>query len=210
MSHMESAPVDPNPTRGTLLARLKDWRDDESWKEFFNLYWRLIYSAALRAGLNENEAEEVVQETVLSVAKTMPRFEYDRENCSFKSWLMHLTRKRIADQYRKKPPSAVFLRAEPREGTATAERIGDPSQLPLEDVWEAEWQKNLAEVALDQVRTQVSARQYQIFDLYAHKGWKAGEIARTLQISVGQVYLARHRVLKLAKKNVAALRRKMA
>ena len=31
------------PTRQTLLSRLKNWDDQSSWREFFNLYWRLIY-----------------------------------------------------------------------------------------------------------------------------------------------------------------------
>src|SRR2546423_9575172 len=59
----------PVPTRYTLLSRLHDWDDAESWREFFETYWRLIYSIAMKSGLNEAEAEDVVQETVICVAK---------------------------------------------------------------------------------------------------------------------------------------------
>src|SRR5436190_24115121 len=65
------------PTRQSLLSRLKDWDDQESWQDFFNAYWRLIYQVALKARLNDTEAQEVVQETVISVAKEMPGFRYD-------------------------------------------------------------------------------------------------------------------------------------
>jgi RNA polymerase sigma-70 factor (ECF subfamily) len=60
------------PTRQSLLARLKDWGDQESWREFFDTYWRLIHATARRAGLTEIEAQEVVQEVMIAVAKKMP------------------------------------------------------------------------------------------------------------------------------------------
>jgi hypothetical protein len=43
------------PTRYSLLKRLQDWQDNESWQDFFDTYWRLIYSMALRSGLTETE-----------------------------------------------------------------------------------------------------------------------------------------------------------
>ena len=54
------------PTRWSLISRLKDWDDRESWKNFFDTYWKLIYGAAIKAGLSDVEAEEVVQETVIT------------------------------------------------------------------------------------------------------------------------------------------------
>ena len=87
-------------TRTTLLQRLKNWQDQSSWQDFFDTYWKLIYSGALKAGLNEAEAQEVVQETMISVAKHMPTFEYDRAIGSFKAWLLTMTRWRITDQLR--------------------------------------------------------------------------------------------------------------
>src|SRR5206468_8670774 len=90
------------PTRQSLLSRLRSWDDQESWKDFFDTYWRLIYNAAVRAGLTEPEAQDVVQETLLSVAKKIPEFKYDSRKGSFKTWLMCLIRWRIANQFRKR------------------------------------------------------------------------------------------------------------
>src|SRR5437868_385851 len=66
--------VDSIPTRQSLLARLKDVGDQESWREFFDTYWRLIHATALKAGLTQAEAEEVVQEVMIAAAKKMPEF----------------------------------------------------------------------------------------------------------------------------------------
>src|SRR5438876_2961132 len=106
-----SMPVDPeesSPTRWSLVQRLKNLNDHESWKEFFNTYWKLIYSAAMQSGLTDTEAQEVVQETVISVAKKIGSFKADPTAGSFKGWLLQVTKSRIIDQIRKRPPPGRF------------------------------------------------------------------------------------------------------
>jgi hypothetical protein len=68
---------DPIPTRYTLLSRLEDRGDQDSWKDFFDTYWRLIYSVAVKSGLTEAEAQDVVQETIISVARDIHKFKRD-------------------------------------------------------------------------------------------------------------------------------------
>ena len=94
-------------TRRTLVNRLKDCEDQASWRQFFETYRRLIFSAARKAGLTESEAEEVVQETVITVARKMNDFQYDPERCSFKGWLLRITQFKIIDQFRKRPPAEL-------------------------------------------------------------------------------------------------------
>src|SRR5678816_3760113 len=97
-----SAPTpDLIPTRQSLLERLKSLDDQSSWGDFFETYWKLIYSVARKAGLSDPEAQDVVQETIISVARHMPSFRYDPTLGSFKAWLMQLTRWRIMDELRK-------------------------------------------------------------------------------------------------------------
>src|SRR5258708_10534861 len=113
------------PTRRTLLSRLKDWNDHESWKVFFDTYWRLIYNAAVRAGLTDAEAQDVVQDTVISVSKSMPNFKYHEDQGSFKSWLLRLTDWRITDQLRKRQTAIQHSNRMPGAdcSTATVERV---------------------------------------------------------------------------------------
>src|SRR5215216_2597716 len=93
------------PTRKSLLIRLKNWNDQESWQEFCRIYERIIHDIALKAGLRKVEAQEVVQETLLSVAKKIAGFDYNPEIGSFKNWLLKITKRRIVDQLRKRTPS---------------------------------------------------------------------------------------------------------
>ncbi|HEY5910625.1 MAG TPA: sigma factor, partial [Verrucomicrobiae bacterium] len=76
------------PTRASLLQRLKDLGDESSWNEFYEIYHDLIFSVARRAGLSESDAGEVVQDTLISVARKMPGFTYDPAKDSFKGWLL--------------------------------------------------------------------------------------------------------------------------
>src|SRR6266496_4953648 len=92
------------PTRWSLIKRLKNWDDHESWREFFEIYWKLIYSAACKSGLHHQEAQDVVQAVVISVCKNIKPFKADPAAGSFKNWLMKLTSWRIHDQVRRRLP----------------------------------------------------------------------------------------------------------
>src|SRR6266705_1958297 len=99
---MKNDPDELLPTRWTLIERLKNWDDQESWREFFDTYWKLIYGTAIKSGLTHTEAQDVVQETIVSLSKSMKNFRADPAFGSFKSWLLNLTRWRITDQVRKR------------------------------------------------------------------------------------------------------------
>ena len=89
--------------------------------------------------------------------------------------------------------------------TSTIERIPDPGGFDLEAEWDREWEKNIFDAAIERVKKQVKAKQYQIFDLYVIKQWPVQKVARTLGVNVARVYLAKHRVSALIKKEVKRL-----
>jgi RNA polymerase sigma-70 factor (ECF subfamily) len=198
---------DPIQTRLSLLSRLADWNDQESWRVFFDTYWKLIYSTANKAGLTDAECQDVVQETVISVLKGIPNFKYDAGKGSFKGWLLRLTSWRITDQLRKRQRQIDHRkrRQETSTGTGTMERVPDPMGLKLEAAWEEEWERNLFEAAVERVKRKVDPEHYQVFDLYAIKQWPVSKVAKTLKINSGKVYLIKHRISRLIKKEIEHL-----
>ena len=190
------------PTRVTLLSRLKAWDDRESWQEFFDTYWRLIYSTATRAGLSEAEAQDVVQEVLLGASKSMPKFKYDPAAGSFKGWLVCITKRKIANQFKKRAPW------ESRKGAAEQ---AEPEELPAPDddlidrLFEDEWRRGLVEAAMKRVKAKVKLRHFQIFDLHIVQQRSVAEVCELLKVSAPQVYLARHRITKRLKEEVARL-----
>jgi RNA polymerase sigma-70 factor (ECF subfamily) len=199
------------PTRATLIQRLKDWQDQSSWQDFFDTYWKLIYGVALKGGLTAAEAQDVVQETMISVAKHMPTFEYDPAIGSFKTWLLNMTRWRITDQLRKRGPFAAGhpAFADTATGTRTVDKVVDPASPALDALWDKEWEKNLLDAAMAKVKRRLDPQKYQIFDLYVNKGWPPEKVAATFGISVDQVYLAKHRTTELIKEEVKRLESKV-
>ena len=196
-------------TRRSLVERLADWGDQLRWQEFFDTYSKLIYSAARKSGLTDIESQEVVQETVITVAKSIDKLKYDPAIGSFKGWLLQITRWRIADQFRKRDPgNAKRAPLLDSRATATIERVPDSRGLDLDTVWETEWKENVLEAAIARVKKQIEPKQFQIFDCYVRKEWPAQKVAAQLGVNVGQVYLARHRVSALLKKEIKALEKR--
>jgi RNA polymerase sigma factor (sigma-70 family) len=199
------------PTRRSLLSRLKDWDNQDSWREFFDTYWRLIYHFARKGGLDDAQAQDVVQETIISTANQMKGFKYDPAIGTFKSWLLQITRRRVADQMRKAYRTGAVGVVSPDDPSVAARlaELPDASSDGLEAIWEEEWRKHIAEAALQKVKRRVRPEQFQMFELAVLKRWPVTKVAKALGVTITQVYMARHRVGKLVKSELRNLERKM-
>ncbi len=195
------------PTRHSLLSRLRDWDDQESWRHFFNLYWKLLYNMACKRGLTGPEAQDVVQETVIAVARTMPGFQYQPERCSFKSWLRHLLEKKIADQFRRRARASPAVSLQSGEGLDVLENLAAPGAEAPDAMWEEQWRQHLLETAIERVKTKVSTKQFQIFHRLVVQGFAPSEVAHTLNVNIARVYLAKHRVSSRVRNELRALQK---
>ncbi len=198
---------DSLPTRSSLLSRLRNVEDDASWRAFFEAYWRLIYNVARKTGLSDDEAQEVVQDTVIAVARKMPEFRYDPAKGSFKQWLLLITRRRIQDRLRRLYRSLPVTRAQ--GDTEFIQNMPEPGAAPdaqIDAAWESEWEENLFQAALARVRQRANPKQYQVFDYCVLQNMSAPDVARMLGLNAAQVYLAKHRISHAVKRAVAELR----
>jgi RNA polymerase sigma factor (sigma-70 family) len=197
---------DSVPTRKSLLSRLRDAGDDASWRTFFDTYWLLIYNVARKSGLSDDAAQEVVQETVISVARKMPDFRYDPKTGSFKQWLLLITRRRIHDHLR--ITYRMLPQIEPDVARQQVEEMVAPALTPdaqIDAVWEEEWRENIFQAALARVRQRVNPKHFQVFDYCVLRNVKAPEVARMLGLNAAQVYLMRHRVSRAVKHAAAEI-----
>jgi len=192
------------PTRQSLLSRLRDLGDEESWEDFFNTYWRLIYNTATKSGLSDVEAQEVVQETVITVSKTIGEFRYDPNRGSFKSWLLKQTKWRIADGFRKQPRKGSVALSE-AENNDLINSLPDPNGDQIDKIWEDEWEKNLLEAALERVKKRVDPKHFQIFDLYVLRDWSVAKVAQNTGSNRMQIYLIKHRLCGFLRKEIKAV-----
>jgi RNA polymerase sigma factor (sigma-70 family) len=199
------APSDSLPTRSSLLGRLRNLGDGISWQRFFDTYWYLLYNVARKSGLSESDAEEVVQETIISVARKIPDFQYDPAKGSFKQWLLLIARRRIQDQlrrhYRTRRSDDAAFEHLPNQETA-------PPQAPdaqFDAVWEQEWRENILRSALERLSQRVNPKHYQVFEHCVMQKLPAPAVARMLNLNAAQVYLAKHRMTLAVKRTMAEI-----
>lgn len=198
-------------TRSSLLHRLRDWEDATTWEEFYHLYRKVLHDLAIRAGLDESEAQEVVQDVFKHVAQNISDFESRSRQGAFRRWLINQARWRITDRLRaqgrapggKRAASATFTREGPTH-TRTIERVPDVNDA--DSFWESEWQQTLLEGALQRLARRVPAKHFQVFDLYVRQGWTARRVAREFGVSTPAVYLIGHRLTKQLRGEVERLR----
>jgi RNA polymerase sigma factor (sigma-70 family) len=202
-------PHDSLTTRQTLLSRLRNLEDQESWRTFFDRYWELLYNVARRSGLDEPEAQDVVQETVIAVAKAMPDFRYDPARGSFKQWLLRIAGRRITDQLRRKyrqPPRAEVELDALDEAESPAALISDPTAEQVQAALDEEWERRILAEAVTRVRRTANPKHFQIFDYCVLKEWPTSRVAALLGLNAAQVYLAKHRISQAVKRAARSIR----
>jgi RNA polymerase sigma factor (sigma-70 family) len=187
-------------TRPSLLLRLRDARDAEAWSMFVEVYLPLVYHYLRRHGLQDADAADVAQEVLRSVAGAMPGFAYDTARGSFRGWLLTATRRRAAAWHKRQN-----RRHEQAAGSAVAEWADDKAQHAEERQWEEEFQHCLLAAAAERVRKQVEPQTWEAFHRTSFDGLPAAEVAASLGMTVGAVYVARSRVTGRLKQELALL-----
>jgi RNA polymerase sigma-70 factor (ECF subfamily) len=190
---------DSNPTRASLLGRLKDPKDQSSWREFFETYSELIYGVACKAGLSAAQAKDVLEATIVSVADHMPKFKYDPAIGSFKAWLRDLTRLQIVSLALKgRPASGGTIRELPvAKSESTAKTV--------DQLWDAEWKTNLLNAAVANVKRRLDPKKYQIYDLQVNKGLTPEKLAALLGQSVEEILEAKRKIEEMIQAEVKRL-----
>lgn len=195
-----SSPLEPDSlrTRESLLSRLRQWDNAPEWREFFDAYWRLIFNFGRKSGLSESDAQDLVQEVMVSVAKKMPAFTYDPARGKFRTWLLMVVRSRLVDHWRKhatKSGLTISMEETPpdMEGTAEPE---------VEQLWDAEWRGHLLDGAFARLRRKVPARHFMLYEMTSRQGLPLGRVASSLGISIANAYIIRHRLNKMLREEV--------
>lgn len=179
------------PTRATLLLRLRDGGDTDAWSQFVRDYGPMLYRFVRSRGLQDADAADVVQDVMRSVGTAIGRLEYEKEKGGFRAWLFTITRNKLYTFFEKRERQGIS-----GNDTAQLERlqqIGDEHN-ELDEQWEREHQRQLAEQAMSALKPTVEAKTWAAFELTAVDGQSAAEVGRRLEMSKGAVYVARSRV----------------
>lgn len=180
--------MNPELTQPSLLSRVRDPADQEAWRLFEAKYRELILRFCRRRGLQQADAEDVLQLAMQFLVKSLPQFAYDPKRGRFRDYLYQTVR------------SALSRHA---KGPKSADRALDTSMmaaLPDEDdsrggaaLWEREWINHHYRLAMDTIKQTFDSRSLDVFERLM-SGSGVDETARAFEMSAEAVYKVRQRV----------------
>jgi RNA polymerase sigma-70 factor (ECF subfamily) len=191
--------LSPPDTRYSLILRLRDVADHAGWDEVLEVYGSLVFRCARRRGLQAADAEDVVQEVFSAVARSVEQWLNQTQRGRFRSWLLGITRNIAINVLTRAPRGGVGNGGD--GGLAALTAMPDPDgaisrQFDQEFAWEVyHW-------AASRVRDSVKPITWEAFHLTHLEGLTVQEVADRLGISVGNVYIARSRVMSRLKEVV--------
>lgn len=180
----------------SLLQRLKSQNGDADWPRFVALYAPLIFYWARSQGTSAADSEDLVQDVMTVLVRKLPEFDYDG-NRSFRGWLRTITLNRHRDLLRR--------RAARPEAQQTVETLNLDTADDVELFAERQYRRHLARRAMELMQTEFEARTWKACWESTVSDRSAEEIASELDMTVNAVYLAKSRVLRRLRADLAGL-----
>jgi RNA polymerase sigma-70 factor (ECF subfamily) len=187
-------------TRPSLLVRIRDPQDAQSWKLFVELYTPPVLRYCRLRGLQDADAADVTQEVIAQVARSMHSFEYSPERGRFRDWLGTVTRRKVNR----------FLTTK-RLGTAgvggddTPEALDNLAASEVDPEWTAEFNAQILRAALDRVRPLFGPTTWQAFASVWLENRSTAETASEMGVTLEAIYVAKSKVLKRLEQEVLEL-----
>src|SRR5262249_30268683 len=150
----------------SLLETLRDGADPGAWRRFFECYAPAVFRVARLRGCDPHDAEDVVQQVMITIAREVTRFDYDRDRGRFRQWVRTVAENKMRDYHRREMVVG-------RKGEVLHESLPDADEL-----WRQQWWLQDVVQCLDEIAADVAPRRIEAFRLYVLEGVSAEEVAR--------------------------------
>ena len=188
------------PTRVTMFVRLRD-NHEQAWQEFVQQYGPMIAAWGLRCSLTETEAADLTQSVLLKLVQVMREDKFDPAKGSFRCWLKTVTNNAVRDMMRtwNRPGRGAGGLAE-----SFLQSLEDPKALiSLNECIDARYRHWLLKEAERRVKERVRDFTWKAYEMTAVEQRPPADVAQLLNLSVSEVYVAKSRVIKMLKEEVA-------
>ncbi|EDM25555.1 probable extracytoplasmic function alternative sigma factor [Lentisphaera araneosa HTCC2155] len=174
-------------TRQTLIARLRDQHDEESWETFAQIYRRYIYVVIRRMNLSHSEAEDLVQEILFKVWNKLPELNYNPHKARFRTWLSTVIKNHVISYIRSSQSHSNKL-------SKAAEEMNETySDHEIDEIIRKEWENYISNMAMERIKKSFPGQALKVFEM-SLEGKSVAEIAETLNLKENSVYKSKNRV----------------
>jgi len=181
-----------NETSLSLLSRIRQSSDSDSWNRLVDLYAPLIRAWLRKYNVQDSDADDQVQEVLLAVSKDVGKFDHGGQPGAFRGWLKAILVNRLRD----------FWRARDRRPQARGDCSIDESLAELDDpasemsqIWNRQHDQYVLRQLLALAEPHFAPSTWRAFCRVALHGERADVVAQELQISLNAVFIAKSRVL---------------
>jgi RNA polymerase sigma-70 factor (ECF subfamily) len=185
--------MSPIPTtRVSLLLRLRDSQDHAAWLEFVSLYEPTTYRLLRRQGLQDADAQEIVQQLFMAVSRNIDRWDPSKERGSLRGWLRRVTRNLVINWLKQRQRRVVAT------GDSNLQAMLDmlPDESEPETIeFDLELRRATFHRAAERVQGELRPATWQAFWETAVSGTSIADAAKKLEMTVGAVRVAKCRVL---------------
>jgi RNA polymerase sigma-70 factor, ECF subfamily len=185
------ASLNQQGTSLTLLGKVRA-NEPDAWTRLVNLYAPLLHSWCLRAGIQEADRDDVVQEVFRAVHSALPSFQRDRPGDTFRGWLRVIARNRIALHFRER--QRIAQAAGGSDAFAQLQQMADSADS-LSDADTQEEMQGLYRRACELVRGQFEDRTWQMFWRTVVDDRPPADVAAEFGVTQVAVRKAKSRVL---------------
>ena len=189
-------------TRSSVIRAVADTENEAAWQRFFDLYAGFVFSIARSKGLNDTDADDIVQMVFVDLMRNLLSFKYDREKGRFRSYLAALVKWRVIDRLKAVRRDAD-LKADFMEEAKSAATTED------EDFEEREWQSAAMEETLRRIKPEVRPEHYAAFVASAVEGQDTDVVTKLYGISRDSLYQIRKRLTVKLREKLAEVRAEM-
>lgn len=181
-------------TRRTLIERACDQDDDHAWEDFVQYYKSFLKVVLNHLKLNQEDLQDVTQEVLIKLWKSLKNFEYNPEKARFRTWLNRMIRNAVIDFYRKKNRiTQKESHSLDDESLPEELQVLEESSNEIDDFIEKEWRVHISNLAMDNVEKSFSGHAVEVFKR-SLDGQSPVEIAEAIGIAESSIYKLRKRV----------------
>ncbi|MBY0526400.1 MAG: sigma-70 family RNA polymerase sigma factor [Gemmataceae bacterium] len=182
---------DMQPTRTSLIQRVRDQSDADSWREFVSLYEPLLLSYVKNRGLSEIDAGDVVQDIFILLLRALPSFQLDHSRGRFRTWLWQVMMNALADRARK---SKTRGRAED-EYIDRSDKLKSGAEVAEDEDWISAHRRRVLEFVLPKVQAKTQEKTWTCFEQHILKNRSGAEVGAEVGLSANAVCVNAARVL---------------